>query len=553
MSSLRFMVSPDATAEQILSCFSASFGVGLKPLATREEHYLDSFDWRLYEAGLLLCVTKSSRRKLSLMDRDSREVVLSAPLRGRGLPRFATEFGDAALSEKLEEVLTVRAADPVVSVTVNRQPFALLDQLEKTVVRGALEFFTREGATRPFLALMTLSAVRGYDKALDKARELAQSDATITQTEQDFLALALEAGGRKPGDYTSKLKLSLDPQMSEAEAAATIFTTLADTIERNIEGTIANTDSEFLHDLRVAVRRTRSALSLLKPAIPGGALSHFRTEFSWAGRVTGPVRDLDVYLLAIDDYNAALPAHMQGALEPFRSHLTRRHRRESTKLAKALHSDRFKTLMSEWRDFISRPQHWASLGAADAHAPIKTLADLRIWKTYRTMEREGLALDEHSPAEAFHTLRKRGKKMRYALEFFRSLYPDDTIKPLIKDLKGVQQVLGDYQDFEVQARTVESFAADMAKDGKVPAETLLAMGTLVGDLIRRQDAARGRFAEAFESFAGKGSHKTYKALFKPVNPAPGPDPQSEPQCEPGPQAETPEEPARASIVITVEE
>ena len=143
--------------------------------------------------------------------------------------------------------------------------------------------------------------------------------------------------------------------MSAATASATIFTTLADTIERNVDGTIANTDSEFLHDLRVAVRRTRSALSLLKAGIPGGAFSHFGGEFSWLGKVTGPVRDLDVYLLAIEDYNAALPEHMQGALEPFRSHLVKQHRRESTRLAKALRSTRFTTLMDEWRDFIGRP------------------------------------------------------------------------------------------------------------------------------------------------------------------------------------------------------
>ena len=70
-----------------------------------------------------------------------------------------------------------------------------------------------------------------------------------------------------------------------------------------------------------------------------------------------------------------------------------------------------------------------------------------------------------APADAFHALRKRGKKMRYALEFFRSLYPDEEVKPLIKQLKGVQQVLGDYQDFEVQAQTLETHAAQMTKAG----------------------------------------------------------------------------------------
>jgi len=533
VSSLRFTVSPQTSSEDVLACFRADFGIDEKAHQIREEVFLDSFDWRLYEAGLLLCVTKTSRRNLSLLDRDTREPVLSAPLKGRKLPRFVPDFTDEALAKRLDPLLRVRAADPVATVTVNRQPFALLDELEKTVVCGALESFSHDGANTPFLVLLTLSAVRGYDKALEKAHGLAEAHADICMTEQDFLSLALQTADRKPGDYTSKLDLSLEPDMSQAEAAAGIFTTLADTIERNLEGTIANTDSEFLHDFRVAVRRTRSALSLLKQTIPAGALGHFGAEFSWLGKVTGPVRDLDVYLLAIDDYDAALPAQMRGSLEAFRTHLSKQHRRESLKLAKALQSDRFKTMMDEWRDFLSRPHHWRSLGASSADEPIKALADARIWKTFRTMESQGRQLNEDSPADAFHNLRKRAKKMRYALEFFRSLYPDAEIKPLIKELKAVQQVLGDYQDFEVQAQTLEAHAAAMTRAGDAPAPTLLAMGSLVGDLVRRQAEARDGFAEVFAAFSSDDSHKAYKKLFKPAKPK---------KSEPSP-----------SLTVTVEE
>ena len=158
MSSLRFTVSADASAAQVLACFGDSFGLDEKPEQTREEVFLDSFDWRLYEAGYLLCVTKTSRRKLSLLDRDSREEVKSAVLKGRGLPRMVCDFTDPGLAERLAPLLWVRAADPVATVRVTRQPIALLDDLQKTVVRGALESFSHEGANAPFLVLLTLSA-----------------------------------------------------------------------------------------------------------------------------------------------------------------------------------------------------------------------------------------------------------------------------------------------------------------------------------------------------------------------------------------------------------
>ena len=64
-----------------------------------------------------------------------------------------------------------------------------------------------------------------------------------------------------------------------------------------LPGTIADVDSEFLHDFRVAVRRTRSLQRQLEPVFPPEPLAHFRSEFRWLQQATGPVRDLDVHQL----------------------------------------------------------------------------------------------------------------------------------------------------------------------------------------------------------------------------------------------------------------
>ena len=58
-------------------------------------------------------------------------------------------------------------------------------------------------------------------------------------------------------------------------------------------------DTEFLHDFRVALRRTRSLLGQIRDVFPAAAVEHFSSEFSWIGRLTGPPRDLDVLLLAL--------------------------------------------------------------------------------------------------------------------------------------------------------------------------------------------------------------------------------------------------------------
>ena len=92
-------------------------------------------------------------------------------------------------------------------------------------------------------------------------------------------------------------------------------------MEANRQGTIDDVDSEFLHDLRVAVRRSRSVLSHGKRVLPAHGRDHFRAEFRWLGEVTGPVRDLDVYLIEWPDYVATLDSDSAAALEPVADHI----------------------------------------------------------------------------------------------------------------------------------------------------------------------------------------------------------------------------------------
>ena len=80
----------------------------------------------------------------------------------------------------------------------------------------------------------------------------------------------------------------------------TVFARLLEVIAENLPGTLEDVDTEFLHDLRVAVRRTRSLQRQFKTVYPE-RLQHFRDEFKRIQQVTGDLRDLDVYLLDFDD------------------------------------------------------------------------------------------------------------------------------------------------------------------------------------------------------------------------------------------------------------
>ena len=110
----------------------------------------------------------------------------------------------------------------------------------------------------------------------------------------------------------------------------------------------------------------------------------------------------------------------------------------------------------------------------------------------------GRAIDDDKPAEDLHELRKVGKELRYLLEFFASLYPAEVVKPMVKSLKGLQDMLGRFQDREVQANSLRELAPEVAEP-----RALMAMGVLVERFMQEEAAARAEFADRFGAFASK--------------------------------------------------
>jgi CHAD domain-containing protein len=125
----------------------------------------------------------------------------------------------------------------------------------------------------------------------------------------------------------------------------------------------------------------------------------------------------------------------------------------------------------------------------------------------------GRAIDDSSPPEALHGLRKTGKELRYLLELFGDLYPRDAVKPLIATLKSLQDTLGRFQDREVQADTLRSLGEKLlARDDGAAA--LMAMGVLVERLERDQAAARSQFAARFAALAAKPTRALVERAFR---------------------------------------
>jgi len=174
---------------------------------------------------------------------------------------------------------------------------------------------------------------------------------------------------------------------------------------------------------------------------------------------------------------------------------------------------RYLKIRDDWRAYLTRGFK-KDKKADHADTPVRRLADGRIWKAYRRVMKEGGAIDDNSPAEALHNLRIDCKKLRYLLEFFQSLYPPRRFRALVKSLKAFQNVLGEFQDTEVQSLAILELGRKMAAAGVAPTETQMAMGMVAESILLRQGAAREAFYDRFDAFARPEVKASFANLFK---------------------------------------
>jgi CHAD domain-containing protein len=474
--------------------------------------WLDTFDWRLYRAGMALeQVAASGRGELVLTGRDGERLAVAQAGSANGggeqarWPALLGALPPGPLRELLEPVVGVRALAPVARATSQIRQQRVLNADAKTVARLAIDQMSVTYPARAQAApRLAVSAVRGYQGQAGRLGAALAAVPGIRPGSGSALDAALAAAGTEPAARTGDIQLNAG--MAAPVAMAAILTGLLEAIQDNVRGAVRDIDTEFLHDLRVAVRRTRSALKLAGRALPGDLAARYGPEFKWLGDLTTPTRDLDVYLLGFDQMTAGLVAATSEELAPFRHYLERTRTTAHRELARGLRSARFARLTSEWRAEL------ASVRAARKRPEVAELAGQRIAVAQRRALRAGQLITAASPPTDLHNLRKRCKELRYLLEMFGSLYDPEQRWQAVRELKALQDCLGAFQDAEVQRAEIHAFADRMLAERRAPAATLLAMGEIAADLARRQHKARIEFDGRFAAFAGQPSQARLTAL-----------------------------------------
>lgn len=286
----------------------------------------------------------------------------------------------------------------------------------------------------------------------------------------------------------------LDEAMEVHEAARSILNAAAAHAAANLQLLAATGAPEAVHQSRVALRRLRAALVLLKEAIPPERRHHLRREAGWLAAELGAARDFDV--LALGALKKAAPP---PDIAPAFARLVRRvetARRAARAAARAAAvSTRAQSLLLDLSETA------ALLTPLEGGHSLKELASASLARRYEAVRTAGEGV-ETMDVEARHHLRLTLKKLRYAADFFAPLYPRKAAKNEIKALGRLQDALGAFNDAAVApmlAAKALAAAPARAKDPGIETAAAFLAGWAAsqGDAAWSEAAARwGAFTEA---------------------------------------------------------
>jgi triphosphatase len=517
--------------------------------------YYDTEDWRLYRAGYALRIRQTGGEVEATMKslapsegglRRRREI--SEPLKDAKIDALRTTRGPVA--ERLRLLVGEREVKQIFEVRNNRKTFALnLSDEEGGATEGAADSAAagkivqdasgdvresssgREagkdtrigevvldsaqiplgGGERDLAGLTRVEVevvagvafdprVQGFVRQMKGSLGLRQ--ARISKYEAGLFAMGLS-----PEGWADLGPTGVNASLSLGEMAFAVLRRQFAAIRVHESGTRLGEDPEELHDMRVATRRMRAAIKIFQEALPERS-RWLREEMRHFAGVLGEVRDLDVQIEEVSGLSSG-DGEEDEALAAVVASLERRRAEARVRMLEALDSERYARFESSFAAMLRRGHYVAetpeaspangSSGASAAGVPALEAAPGILGRLYSKWRKAARSLERNSQAEEFHDLRKKGKRLRYACEFFSGVYGEKATGALVGPLKAVQDSLGRHQDAMVAAELLREIAIETPR---LPKRTVFAMGLLSQRFL----------AEAAELRVSSIAAKEYRAL-----------------------------------------
>ncbi|WP_299640443.1 CHAD domain-containing protein [uncultured Ruegeria sp.] len=428
---------------------------------------------------------------------------LSQRCKGQG--RFVQDLPQGPVKAALKGFPKLRALMQIGAGEIQTKSLAVLDELDKTLVRGKVWCLS---STTGQATIVQLQRLRGYERAYQKVNTAMSAMSGGGSGAEAFYA------GLFPDmvTYRAKPEIELGKAEPSIQVAADIIQNYLKVARQNEKGVIADIDTEFLHDYRVSLRKVRSVISLFKGVFSDAQTVHLKQVFSDLMTSTGRMRDLDVYLLEKDKYFRFLPPILHDGLQEMFDLFETERARELSRLSRRLRSEEYNACLTNLTALFNGTDRLEP--GSNAKRGAHEYACALIWKRYHKVCKVARGITDDTPDDTVHDLRIDCKKLRYLMEFFSPLFDAKNFKEIIKPLKKLQDNLGLFNDYSVQQESLLAFVAQHSNaQGRVDARIGLAVGGLIAVLDQRQKAERSRVLSSFEKFDGPETRHLFRTLF----------------------------------------
>ena len=366
------------------------------------------------------------------------------------------------------------------------------EAVELTVLQGAIRTVMREHFTARVRICGPAAAATAVALLLAGEIGLAVPRSSLADE-----ALSAARGAIPRPRALGAPKLSRD--FTVAEAFDRIVAHLTDVILHWAPLAAGGEDGpEPVHQMRVATRRLRSAISVFSRAIDTPSIAQADAGLKALAKALGPARDWDVFNSGIGaDIGLAFDADREDgqAVAKLLAATERQRVAGYEALRRAVAAPEFRQLGIRLAA-LAATRPWEAEIDDDARTalalPLEDFAALVLHRRWKRMFAEGVDI-EHLETETLHVIRLRAKRLRYAAEFFAALFPPKATKRFIHRLSELQEKLGTLNDGAVAAGLLQSLHGG----GN---ERAFAIGAVRGFVAAIGGASRAGIADAWKKF-----------------------------------------------------
>ncbi len=465
--------------------------------------YFDTPKFKLRKKGILLRVRRIGQRRLQT-------VKASGPSASIERPEWETEIGgdepdlSAARGTALEPLLTrkVRAALAPVFATQVRRKTIPVRRRNSTVELGIDEGRIKSNGRSLPIAEIELELKEGetaelFALARGLAKDLPVHPSLISKGERGYV-LARD----RMATPVKAASVHLHAEAPVADAFRAVGYGCLRQLIAN-EPAVHAADPEGVHQARVALRRLRAAMSIFSAVIAGARTRRIKSELKWLAGELAPARDLDAFVSgSIAPMRNEAPA--KRGLRTLDGDLERRRKAVFDRARAALGSARYRRLLLdtiEWLELGAWTQAHARQAAALRKQSIGGFAERELARRRRKVVKKGKKLHALD-ARQRHKLRIAAKKLRYASEFFASLFAGRKRRKRLRAfedaVEGLQDCLGALNDI----RTHEGLIADLVERPHANGQRARRRAYAAGVVSGREDAQAVHLLRSARKAAG---------------------------------------------------